>query len=112
MVWSRKSVVVDSQPERITKPVVPGPLLECATMVYVTNLLSGATVCVKSSLHGIIGGADVHIYATHIYAEVSVTPLEANDKITAFQFGCGLESEMSSPPQPVHGLDIPPPPPK
>jgi Domain of unknown function (DUF1929) len=88
-IWSAESdgVAVDPRPTRLPRPIIPGPLFECASVVRVTNLRPGVRVTVESTLLGAPIGEQM-VFATE--ADVVVAPLLIEgDAIFAVQSGCG-----------------------
>jgi hypothetical protein len=93
------AVPVDPAPKNMPTPVVPGPLVECATVVRVENLHIGARVYVFSTLLAAEIG-DAQAFDTTV--DVPVAPLLIlGDKIFARQIGCGHTSHNSTPPKVV-----------
>lgn len=95
--WSNESngVKVDARPASLPRPVIPGPLFECGSVVRVTNLHPGAGVYVYSQM------LDAPIGYQQAYdneADISVYPqLIVGDNVFAVQIGCGLTSDRSDP---------------
>jgi hypothetical protein len=93
------AVPVDPAPKSMPTPVVPGPLVECASVVRVENLHIGARVYVFSTLLAAEIG-DAQVFDTTV--DVPVAPLLIlGDKVVARQIGCGQTSHDSTPPQTV-----------
>lgn len=102
-IWSAPSDVVEviEQPAALSIPVIPGPLVECATCLRLTHLTPGAAVAVLSTaLSGPIASA--HVYAEE--AEITLWwPLIAQDRVSAVQIACGRTSDESEVAE-VHGM--------
>jgi PKD repeat protein len=95
--WGSKSnaVMVSAAGGALPKPVVAGPLNDCAGSVHVTNVHPGAWVYVSSEA---LGAPIGQVFALGTWVDVSVQPLLiAGDKITAQCVGCGTKGPSSDP---------------
>lgn len=95
--WGSKSnaLVVSAAGGDLPKPVVAGPLNDCAGSVHVTNVHPGAWVYVSSDA---LGAPIGQVFALGTWVDVSVQPLLiAGDKITAQCVGCGKKGPSSDP---------------
>lgn len=95
--WSVESapVAVHTVPEDLPRPEIAEPLFECAAAVHVRNLQPGARVYVISDMLGAPIG-EMQVFADE--ATVPVAPLlMPGDHISAYQVGCGKQSDSSDP---------------
>ncbi|MBJ7599080.1 hypothetical protein [Candidatus Nephthysia bennettiae] len=99
---TQRKWTVGPAPTSLPRPVIGGPLFECAGVVRVTNLRAGSRVQVTSD---VLGGAPLgEAYATASEVDVAVAPLLiAEDHVSAVQSGCGQTSQPAQA-QPVRRL--------
>jgi hypothetical protein len=90
-IWSAASnkVKVNPKPASLPKPVVPGPLYECAAVVRVTNIHPGSVVTIYSTL--LAGPISPGTLVDGTQSDIQVAPqLIKADKVYAQEVGCGL----------------------
>jgi hypothetical protein len=99
---TQRKWTVGPAPAALSRPVITGPLFDCAGVVRVTNVRPGSRVQVTSDMLG--GAALGEAYATASQADVGVAPLLiAGDHVSAVQMGCGHASAPAQA-QPVRRL--------
>jgi hypothetical protein len=107
-IWSAASnnVKVNPKPVSLPKPVVPGPLYECAAIVRVTHIHPGSHVYVYS---GLLAAPIGNQLVDNTEADIPVAPqLIKGDKVYAQEVGCGLT--VKSAPKTVQAVVKPGPP--
>jgi len=95
-IWSLSSnkVKVNPKPATLPKPIVPGPLYDCAAVVRVTKVHPGSEVYVYSALLGAPIGSQL---VNDAQADIPVEPqLITGDKIHAEEVGCGLTVQSAT----------------